>query len=180
MQRMSKLDPLTDLYNRSAFEDHMRRVMDLCNQHDMPLHLAVIDVDNFKGINDTFGHDVGDQVLKELAKYMLNSLPEAFFLARYGGEEFVVVAQEVSAGEFRERMEDLRRYVSSILHAGQPITISIGVHSHSHGETVDKFFKLADQGLYWSKQHGKNRIGFSEFLGEENPRKEASLLQDAT
>jgi diguanylate cyclase (GGDEF)-like protein len=162
MQRMSKFDALTELYNRVTFQDHVSRLVEVCGKHDISLHLAVVDIDDFKQINDTYGHDVGDEVLTQFAAHIRESLPDDFFVARYGGEEFVVVATELAYHDFVTHMEDLRMSVSANTFCGQSLTVSIGVHSLGPGETEDVFFRLADQGLYWSKNHGKNRLGFAE------------------
>lgn len=162
MQRMSKFDPLTELYNRSAFQDHINRLVEVCSRHDIPLHLAVIDIDDFKQINDTFGHDVGDSVLQDFASYMSAKLLEKCFLARYGGEEFVAVGTELPREEFVHVLETFRRHVEDRDFSGHFVTVSIGIHTYIPGESVDVLFRMADQGLYWSKNHGKNKLGFAE------------------
>jgi diguanylate cyclase len=162
MQRMSKFDSLTELYNRSAFRDHVNRLVEVCTRHDIALHLAVIDIDDFKHINDTFGHDVGDRVLKDFASHMSAELAETCFVARYGGEEFVAVGTELPHEQFVQVLETFRRHVAECDFSGHYVTVSIGIHTYIPGESADVLFRMADQGLYWSKSNGKNKLGFGE------------------
>ncbi|MCL6454055.1 MAG: GGDEF domain-containing protein, partial [Alicyclobacillus sp.] len=158
MERLSKLDPLTQLYNRQALADYLARVIEVCQHHALDLHLAVVDVDDFKQINDSFGHDVGDLVLKGVAELMRQQLPTDHFVARYGGEEFVVLGIGIPFHTFYEQMERLRVQVSAQPLTARPVTVSIGIHTHVPGETAAQLFRYADQNLYWSKGQGKNQV----------------------
>lgn len=158
MQRLTKVDALTELYNRSAFTDHLERLVEVAQTYDIEIHLAILDVDDFKVINDTYGHDVGDVVLQELAGYLKTETMPDYFVARYGGEEFVIVATDCSLAEFTNHMNQLRTGIEDATFADKSITVSIGVHTYTRAQTSEALFRGADRSLYISKEHGKNRL----------------------
>jgi diguanylate cyclase (GGDEF)-like protein len=159
IERMAKTDVLTDMYNHRAFQEYSEDL--LKHSRGTSLHLGVIDIDNFKHINDTFGHQIGDIILRYTAKVIKDQLSEHDFAARYGGEEFVVIFTDKSFEETLHRVEDLREYISQMTHQeinDQNITVSIGLNTYTDNMSKDQWFSGADQALYRAKQTGKNKV----------------------
>ena len=153
-------DALTQLHNRHYFEQTL-------NQQGKALQAkgfsaAMIDVDHFKRINDSFGHAVGDQALRHVAMLMRHSLPEGVLLARYGGEEFAVLASGVSFETTQQWLEQLRQLIAATpLRVGDieiMITVSIGLAPQLPGGDVSQAFKAADECLYLAKRSGRNCV----------------------
>lgn len=161
MDRMSKSDPLTGLYNHITFHEYIDKLTEQSDKFDLQLHLAILDIDNFKKVNDTYGHRAGDIVLKRVAEIIQRHVKENDFLARYGGEEFAVMFTEKSMDAVYEILENMRGDVAGFLHAelvGEPVTISGGVSEYVTGYGKERLFQLADEALYEAKKTGKNRI----------------------
>jgi diguanylate cyclase (GGDEF)-like protein len=159
IERMAKTDVLTDMYNHRAFQEYSEDL--LKHSRGTSLHLAVIDIDNFKYVNDTFGHQIGDIILKYTAKAIQDRLTENDFAARYGGEEFVVIFTDKSLEETLDRVEGLREHICQMTHSeinDQNITVSIGLHTYTHNMSKNQWFSGADQALYRAKQTGKNKV----------------------
>jgi diguanylate cyclase (GGDEF)-like protein len=158
IEKMAKTDVLTDLNNHRAFQEYSEDLLQ--HAQGISLHLAVIDIDNFKLVNDTFGHQTGDIILKYTAQAIKDRLSEHDFVARYGGEEFVVIFTEMSLADASQRIENIRQYIHQTKHKelnNQNITISIGLHSYTDNMSKDNWFSGADQALYQAKQTGKNK-----------------------
>lgn len=151
-ERQASTDPLTGLPNRRAFLAAI--------EAERPAILAVLDIDRFKTINDTFGHDRGDRVLRDVAATLRNSLRAADLVARWGGEEFVVLLRRSCAAEAIEAMNRARKAVEAkpILE-GCPVTFSAGVVQMS-GD-FDRDLATADRALYDAKDTGRNRVVFA-------------------
>ncbi|WP_236017238.1 sensor domain-containing diguanylate cyclase [Alicyclobacillus fructus] len=160
-EKEAKTDALTGLYNRKSFDEYLDFALQISDGTNTPLHLAVIDIDNFKQINDQYGHLIGDEILRRTAQAIQQHLAAGDFLARYGGEEFAVVIPEVSHEQAVQNMEKIREYIANVHHVeldGHRATVSIGLSTHRPGETRDELFERADQCLYRAKQTGKNKI----------------------
>ncbi|WP_062307646.1 GGDEF domain-containing protein [Alicyclobacillus sendaiensis] len=160
-EKEAKTDALTGLYNRKSFDEYLDFALQISDGTNTPLHLAVIDIDNFKQINDQFGHLVGDEILRRTARAIQQHLAAGDFLARYGGEEFAVIIPEISHEQAVQHMEKIREYIANVHHVeldGHRATVSIGLSTHRPGETRDELFERADQCLYRAKQTGKNKI----------------------
>jgi two-component system, cell cycle response regulator len=162
---MAITDALTGLHNRRYMESHLATLAEQASTRGKPLALMILDVDYFKAINDTYGHDAGDDVLREFALRIRKSIRGIDLACRYGGEEFVIVMPETDlhvAGLIAER---LRRAI-----AGEPfsvskgakrieVTISIGLTTlERKGEAVTDLLKRADMALYRAKHDGRNRV----------------------
>lgn len=161
MDRMSKIDPLTGLYNHKSFQEYFDKLVSPEQSRTYPFQLAVIDIDNFKRVNDTYGHAVGDIALKQVALSIQMNMESNDFAARYGGEEFVVLLHEKSDQLALAKLEKIRKNIARtpIEEMNRlPVTISIGLHSYEAGETKIECFEKADNALYESKKNGKNRI----------------------
>ena len=171
LKELAYRDPLTGLLNRRGFDEELRRVWTLDSGEAFPLGLLIVDIDHFKAINDSFGHFVGDQVLKECARLMESSVRDSDAVCRYyGGDEMVILLPCATTADTRliaERM--LENFRTTRICKGSydlHVTISVGVcHIPSNSEpTADRFLILADRALYRAKQTGRNRICFSDDL----------------
>jgi two-component system cell cycle response regulator len=161
---MAITDALTGLYNRRYMESHVGTLVDQAAARGKPLTVLILDIDYFKSINDSWGHDAGDEVLREFALRIRKSIRGIDLACRYGGEEFVVVMPETDLAVATMVAERLRRRI-----AGEPfpiqqgeraleVTISIGIATLGRGEDAAAVLKRADQALYRAKRDGRNRV----------------------
>lgn len=162
-KQLSVTDSLTGLFNSRHLHERLQSEMERAQRYDRPLSLLVIDCDNFKRINDYFGHLEGDKVLQTLAKVMNQCLRRTDSAYRYGGEEFVLILPEAEvdpAGRLAERVR--QGFADEIVLAenGQEIrcTISVGLASYRSGETESQFIRRADEANYEAKRRGKNCV----------------------
>ena len=161
---MAVTDGLTRLYNRHYLDTHLKNLVRQAAEQERSLSLVIMDMDHFKQVNDTYGHAVGDEVLKSLAAIIVNTIRSADLAARYGGEEFVVLMPETDAMRAYEAAERLRRAVEmtnfTISHPEGSIkkTISIGYATMQHNDTPESFLKRADSALYEAKNSGRNKV----------------------
>ena len=165
LEAMAMTDKLTGLYNRHFLEEVMDKEFAHSQRHNHPLSLAIIDVDHFKKLNDTHGHQNGDVVLEHLGKLMQNSFRVGDIKARYGGEEFIVLMPETFLEKARTKMESFRQVVER---ASVPslcgkfqlqFTISAGMAgTESSIQKKEDLLKFADDCLYRSKEEGRNRV----------------------
>lgn len=158
-------DPLTGLYDRAYLDRHLDELIKRVNQDGITAAVLMFDIDHFKRVNDTHGHDAGDDVLRELAARALNSVRSVDLVARQGGEEFVVVMPETDLAIAAAVAERLRAAIArepfTIKTDGQkiPITISVGVTSAAaSGDNRERMLKRADIALYMAKNQGRNRV----------------------
>ncbi len=158
-------DGLTGIFNRKHFDERIISEMSFAFRHKTGLSVLIFDLDHFKRVNDTFGHQVGDKVLIEVSAKIDQTLREEDFFARYGGEEFVVLARDIGdegAVAFAERIRHIIQNLVIITPEGirVPVTLSIGVATVLGGFGVDKdkFVKIADENLYKAKENGRNRV----------------------
>jgi len=160
--RLALLDSLTQLPNRRAYEERIQQEFERWQRYGRPLSLALCDIDNFKAINDSYGHLAGDKVLRIIARTMRNRLRKADFMARYGGEEFAILMPETTSEEAVAVIEEIRSAIAdSPFHfRNQPvrITLSAGISALLPGDERDQVFERADCALYNAKQNGRNRI----------------------
>lgn len=167
LQRLSLEDGLTGIANRRHLDDYLDREWRRAIRSRAPLSVVMVDIDNFKKYNDTYGHHAGDQALKRVAQAMAGALRRAGDLVtRCGGEEFAVVLPETSAEHAHIVAETLRRAVESlaIVHGGSPVapcvTVSVGVASEvpDRASSATALLAAADTAMYRSKQGGRNRV----------------------
>ncbi len=155
-------DSLTGVFNRSTLESSVQRELSLSERQSVPLSLLVLDVDRFKGINDDFGHHIGDEVIRAVADNVSQALRETDLVFRFGGDEFVVVMPG-SDGEGAVRVADRvrRRVAERPLVMGNTrilISLSLGVTESRPGDCVDTLFQRADRALLDAKRGGRNRV----------------------
>jgi diguanylate cyclase (GGDEF)-like protein len=150
-------DPLTGLYNRRKFNEILTKEIELSLTTYISLSMIFLDIDNFKEVNDTYGHDVGDDVLVALSEILLSTVRTVDFIARWGGEEFVITLQATSASQALSVAENLRKKVfeHDFGLAGKQ-SISLGITQYIEGETKADFTKRVDEALYEAKNSGKN------------------------
>jgi len=164
LEQLASYDELTKLYNKKSFMEALSRAVKRTNRYKRPLSVMMIDVDNFKRVNDTYGHEAGDAVLKHLAATMLKTIRETDVLARYGGEEFVVLLTETGAGQVEAAAERLRMAVEQTRFPAHKktlrVTVSVGAASCSpqDNSVLEKtLIEYADKALYQAKRAGRNR-----------------------
>lgn len=160
---MSVTDPLTGLYNRRHFEENLEREFLRASRYKSNLSFAIIDVDYFKKVNDSYGHSTGDYVLKEVAYQILQTFRKTDMVFRYGGEEFTVIITETPLEKAIIPLERLRKSIEKypFNYNGKDIkiTVSIGVSEiDENTESVHKLFDDADKALYKAKENGRNQI----------------------
>lgn len=155
----SNHDMLTGLYNRRFFESIMKRSKD---EKETSFSVAMLDVDDFKKINDTYGHETGDRVLAAVSKCIEACLPQDAVAVRWGGEEFVLYLPQVEDSRALEVLETFRTNLSEqeIYHKGTrvAITATIGLCTGESIADYEEYLRQADEKLYWGKKHGKNQI----------------------
>jgi diguanylate cyclase (GGDEF)-like protein/PAS domain S-box-containing protein len=162
LERLTYLDELTRVGNRrflnDTLEDHLRDLKEI----GWPFGVVMMDIDHFKKVNDTYGHQAGDEVLKNVASTMLSSLRSFDSIGRYGGEEFLVILRNVDAEELKRVAERMRLLVhatwTNVRNEIINVTISGGATMANPDDTAETLIKRADQLLYRSKQEGRNRI----------------------
>lgn len=154
-------DSLTGLANREAYNERVYLEYQRWKRYESPLVLAVCDIDHFKKINDTYGHQAGDRVLKVISQGLSNRLREVDFIARFGGEEFVILLPETRVDTAHNILDKIREAIAQTpFHfKEQPvrITLSIGVSHFQSDDSIESVFARADQTLYCAKQQGRNR-----------------------
>lgn len=165
-EEVSHVDELTCLPNRRQVIKQLQNEVIRAERYKTPLSISMIDIDNFKKINDSYGHTVGDQVLFQLANILQDSIRDPDTVGRYGGEEFLVVLPNTRLGAAAEqaarlvkRVREAEVNIGEIIH----LTISIGSAEYKHGqENWQKFLSRADLALYDAKNAGRNRWAISE------------------
>ena len=161
-RRLSITDGLTDLYTHRYFQETMDREISRSIRYKKPLSLLLVDIDHFKKVNDTYGHQAGDYVLQGLAKIMRKMFRQSDYSCRYGGEEFTVILTDTdleSACLGGERLrKELEKHVFRFGESDIPVTISIGASAFKEGMSKQKIIEDADQALYRAKRDGRNRV----------------------
>ena len=162
LNNLASNDPLTGLPNRRTFSRQLEHFISLNDRHPLKLSLVFIDVDDFKMINDAKGHDVGDNVLINIASILKSTIRQTDFIARWGGEEFIILLIDTQLQEAQLIAEQLRSNIEDnpYLHqqAKKEVTISLGVSQVNDNEEADSVFKRVDNALYQAKKHGKNTV----------------------
>jgi len=163
LARAAAIDPVSGLYNRRHFHARLQEELQRAQRHDNTVALLMIDLDDFKRVNDTFGHAAGDATIRAAATIIRRSVRPFDICTRYGGEEFAVVmpdsgisTAETVAERIRNRIAAWRRTEPSL--AALQITASIGYALSTRNSTTDEFLARADQALYGAKSAGKNQV----------------------
>jgi diguanylate cyclase (GGDEF)-like protein len=163
LEQRAHIDGLTGLANRGVFDDHLLREWEICRRRSAPLSVAIVDLDHFKAINDTYGHASGDAVLRQVARMLAQSVRGSDLVARYGGEEFVVVAPNCLLAEAVTLCKRFRANLADQMISTQDndikVTASVGIATtdwtqHSPAELLQQ----ADTALYRAKRSGRDAI----------------------
>lgn len=157
LRKQAIVDSLTKIYNKGYFRQRLIEEFERSNRFNLPLSLAIFDVDDFKKYNDTYGHLEGDDVLKRISKSLFYNSRRIDICARYGGEEFVVILPGTKIEHAFMYLDKIREIISQIKFKRQ-VTISIGIAELKPNMTPDQLIELADSRLYTSKRTGKNII----------------------
>jgi len=161
-------DGLTGLYNHRFFRDRLDEEFERARRYELPLSCLMIDVDNFKDVNDTYGHLTGDSILREIALRTTQMVRKSDMVARYGGEEFIVIMPQTGREGARAEAERIRREIGSRPYDGLPedtrVTVSIGVATYDRESMADceEMLRIADLALYEAKRAGKDCIAVGE------------------
>jgi len=159
LKELSMRDPLTNCYNRRAFYDYLKKELACAKRHNFPIGCIMLDADHFKSINDTYGHTVGDEVLKAIANILLTYSRKSDYVCRYGGEEFCVVLTHSNYDQTFAVAEKFRKKLENLNPSNLPITVSIGVSAAELGLTdANVMLNRADEALYAAKKGGRNRV----------------------
>lgn len=163
--KLATIDGLTELYNHRYFQDTLRKQMDIARRYNQPFSLIIADIDFFKKFNDTYGHQAGDAVLRQVAQILKNNSRTTDYVCRYGGEEMSIILPNTSA---EEAMNHANRLCKAIAEKPfhltpvdtAPVTISLGVATFpENAQTPQDLIEWADKGLYYAKEHGRNQVG---------------------
>jgi diguanylate cyclase (GGDEF)-like protein len=165
LDRMATTDRLTGLLNRRKFEELATIEIGRARRYQHPLALILLDIDDFKSINERFGHELGDMLLGELAQRIRNSIRQSDFAARWGGEEFLILAPRASCGDAIALAEKLRHLIATTrFHAVSQITASVGVATLQPTDALRQMVARADQALARAKVAGPDQLALE---GEE-------------
>ncbi|MCX4083429.1 PleD family two-component system response regulator [Rickettsia hoogstraalii] len=157
-------DGLTGLFNRRYFDIHLKQMIEKANKESIKLYLLMCDIDNFKHVNDTYGHQAGDKVLTIVSRILKNTLRVTDLIARFGGEEFTILLTDIDISKAIETAERIRVKIEYMdFHIEDQIeplkkTISIGVTEYKKEESIESFIERADKAMYEAKTTGKNKV----------------------
>jgi diguanylate cyclase (GGDEF)-like protein len=162
VEQEARTDELTHLFNRRHMYEYLQQAEHRMHRLKVPMSVLLIDIDNFKRINDNYGHQFGDRVLVEIAQALRHSLRDYDSIARWGGEEFLVVLSDTENPAAKIVAEKLRTTIEQLpMQFGEKqigVTISIGMHTAGISEKVESMLKQADHNLYAAKHNGRNMI----------------------
>ncbi len=160
LESLAYKDKLTGLMNRRYFDDTLKKELERSEASNLPLSLMMIDLDNFKMVNDNYGHDTGDEVLREIAEILMKTIDDKGIPCRYGGEEFCVIFPKLSREEAMIRGEEIRRncYGKRVSKENIRQTISGGIATFPETSSKESLVIDADNHLYRAKQSGKNCV----------------------
>lgn len=161
LEKLATTDKLTNLYNRRKIEELLEFEINRSERFNHNFGLAIVDIDKFKEVNDTYGHQVGDKVLKELANILNINRRKTDFVGRYGGEEFVIICPESDVQGVIKLMETFKEKICNYEFSKvENKTASFGVTMSQRGDTIESILKRADDALYQAKDNGRNKIEY--------------------
>lgn len=162
LEKLATTDKLTQVFNRIKFHEIMKKEMERAKRYGHSLSLIMFDIDHFKKVNDTYGHNVGDYVLQTLTQIVKERLREIDYLVRWGGEEFIIIAPETDIEKAEVLAERIRKGTENyVFDQVGAITISLGVAQLQKDDTEDTVIKRVDDAMYLAKQKGRNRVEVS-------------------
>jgi diguanylate cyclase (GGDEF)-like protein len=154
-------DTLTGLYNREYMKEYLNKKIEEAKRHNIILSIAMIDIDFFKKINDTYGHLIGDCVLKELSDLLKDNFRESDIVSRYGGEEILIIMPFTDKESACRKLEQFRKLIENRTFCGKKnvkLTISVGIAEYEKEDTLKEFILKADRNVYYAKKHGRNQV----------------------
>lgn len=160
----ANIDSLSNLYNRRYLLTHSKQSFDEAKRYNQELCVIMLDIDNFKSINDAYGHTMGDEVIKLCSQTLIRLFRSSDIVARYGGEEFIVLTKHIQQNDVIKVAERVREYIDkNVLYTRNDIkvhfTVSIGISKvEKEDEDIEKVIQRADRALYTAKEHGKNQL----------------------
>jgi diguanylate cyclase (GGDEF)-like protein len=158
-EKMAETDPLTNIYNRRKFSRLLDQEIQRIERYGRPLSIVLVDIDHFKRVNDTYGHDTGDFVLRKITELIRENARISDILARYGGEEFVIILPETDIEGASKQIERMRKIIEKTSFDGVGnLTISAGITSYTGGDSCQSMITRADKALYLAKEEGRNRV----------------------
>jgi diguanylate cyclase (GGDEF)-like protein len=174
VRRLAITDSLTGVFNRRYFFTSIQNEFRRSERYGHPLSMMMLDLDHFKAINDTYGHDIGDEIIKEVSQFCQDNIRKLDILARYGGDEFVILLPETNLNHATELAERLRGMIESqSIQIGEMLfqmTISIGVTGiRDESVKMEDFLKNVDQALYAAKEAGRNTVRSHRPSQEKHP-----------
>ena len=175
LEELASQDMLTGLYNRRLLEEILEKEVEQCKLYNKDLSVIMLDLDHFKNVNDTYGHDFGDYVIREFASRILSCIRESDYAFRFGGEEFVVLLPQTDIHGAVVTAEKIRTLCAEKLFQDFPhttsMTVSIGVSSYSENPPnhYNDMILQADQALYHTKKNGRNRVFVYNKLHNKSP-----------
>ncbi len=159
LERLAVTDKLTGLYNRAKIDELLQNELDRSQRFGHAFGMVVLDIDHFKNINDSYGHQVGDAVLTDIARLIKEHLRSTDKAVRWGGEEFILIYLETSVDELLTLAEELRAKIDGhLFETVSHVTVSCGATLYKNGDTIASIIKRADEALYLAKSGGRNRI----------------------
>jgi diguanylate cyclase (GGDEF)-like protein len=170
LRQQSIRDPLTNLFNRRYLEEALERELLRATRNQTQVGVIMLDIDHFKQFNDTFGHAVGDLLLRELGNFLRRAIRGGDVACRYGGEEFLLLMPDTTLENLQQRAEQLREDAKKLRVANQgelweSITISLGVAIFpQHGPTSEALLQVADDALYRAKSNGRDQVVMAEIV----------------
>lgn len=163
LQQLSSRDSLTGLFNRSKLEEAFDYEQKQSNRYETDLSIIMMDIDDFKSVNDHYGHNIGDMFLKEIAEILKTSFRDVDTVGRWGGEEFLILLPKTSLEDSKKIAEKVRKEIE--LYQFSKIgnkTASFGVATHNDNEYLFSLLNRADKALYMAKENGRNRVEVAE------------------
>lgn len=164
LELLSRLDPLTKLYNRKHMNERLNEAKSLFVRSGQIFTVMMLDIDDFKKINDSYGHAIGDEILKMVSSCLVENFRKHDVVARWGGEEFLILCSMLNEENSRLCAEQIRKKIEELIYHHDDIdlsvTVTIGVSTIRDGETVDEMVNRADKALYRGKKEGKNKVVF--------------------
>ncbi|MEW8332733.1 MAG: diguanylate cyclase [Candidatus Thiodiazotropha sp.] len=158
LQYIAETDRLTQIYNRTKFDEELKNQIAWASLTNNRFGLIMLDLDHFKEVNDNFGHDAGDAVLKKTVELLHTRIRKSDILARWGGEEFMIIAPDIDQSDLLSMIESLRSSIEKIEHEGVGrVTASFGASIITHNDNIQSLLKRVDMALYRSKHGGRNR-----------------------
>jgi len=159
LKHLATIDPLTSIYNRRKFNEVLSYELRRDERYPGGLSLILCDLDNFKNINDSYGHNKGDEVLKSFTEMIKNMIRSSDTFARWGGEEFVLLLPETGFETAIQLAEKIKQKTANTLFSNTcKMTVSFGITQFLEGDTETTLFKRADDALYKAKTNGRNRL----------------------